>query len=52
MVSGIVLYSEDSKNEIKKYLNSAAAYIRPGSGLLNSPYVDPVERVIYNMTGD
>lgn len=52
MVSGGVLYTEDSKAEIKKYLSSAAAYIRPEGGLLNSPYVAPVERVIYNMTGD
>lgn len=52
MVSGGVLYTEDSIAEVKKYLNSAAAYIRPEGGLLNSPYVAPVERVIYNMTGD
>lgn len=52
MVSGVVLYSEDSKKEITNYLNSAAAYIRPEGGLLNSPYVGPVERVIFNMTGD
>lgn len=52
MVSGVVLYSDDSIAEIKQYLNSAAAYIRPEGGLLNSPYVGPVERVIHNMTGD
>lgn len=52
MVSGVVLYSDDSIAEIKQYLNSAAAYIRPEGGLLNSPYVAPVERVIHNMTGD
>lgn len=52
MISGVVLYSEDSKNEIKKYLNTAAAYIRPNDGLLNSPYTDPIDRVIHNMTGD
>lgn len=52
MVSGVVLYSEDSINEIKKYLSTAAAYIRPEGGLLNSPYVPPVQRVIHNMTGD
>ena len=52
MVSGNVLYSEDVKIEIEKYLKSAPAYIRPNDGLLNSPYTDPVERVIYNMTGD
>ena len=52
MVSGIVLYTEDSKIEIAKYMQSAAAYINPGDGLLNSPYTDPIDRVIYNMTGD
>lgn len=52
MVSGVVLYSEDSRIEIENYLSSAAAYIRPEGGLLNSPYVGPVERVIHNMTGD
>lgn len=52
MISGIVLYTEDSKKEINKYLNTAAAYIRPNDGLLNSPYTDPIDRVIHNMTGD
>lgn len=52
MVSGVVTYSEDAKEEIKKYLNTAAAYIRPNEGLHNSPYTDPIDRVIHNMTGD
>lgn len=52
MVSGNVLYSEDARREIAKYVNSAAAYIKPNDGLLNSPYTDPIDRVIYNMTGD
>lgn len=52
MISGIILYSEDSKKEIETYLNTAAAYIRPNDGLLNSPYTDPIDRVIHNMTGD
>lgn len=52
MVSGVVAYSEDSKIDVGRYLNSAAAYIRPNDGLLNSPYTDPVNRVIFNMTGD
>lgn len=52
MISGIGLYSEDARNEIAKHLASAAAYIRPNDGLINSPYVDPVQRVIFNMTGD
>lgn len=51
-VSGIVVYSEDAIAEINIYLNSAKAYIRPGDGLLNSPYTDPINRVIWNMTGD
>lgn len=51
-VSGIILYSDDSIAEVKKYLNSAAAYINPNQGLMNSPYEDPINRVIYNMTGD
>lgn len=52
MMGGIVIYSDESIEENKKYLNSASAYLDPGRGLINSPYTEPVERVIYNMTGD
>lgn len=51
-ISCIVLCSEDAKEEVRNHLNSAAAYIAAGKGLINNPYTDPVKRVLFNMTGD
>lgn len=52
MTSGVVTYSEDAIEEAHKFLSTAKGYIRPGEGLMNSPYTDPINRVIWNMTGD
>lgn len=51
-VSGIALYTEDAIKEIDSYLKSPEAYLKPGGGILNNPYTDPIQRVIFNMTGD
>ena len=45
-------YTKDAVKEINDYLNSPAAYLSSKDGLVNSPTIDPVKRVIKNMTGD
>lgn len=46
------VYTKDAVKEINDYLNSPAAYLSSKDGLVNSPTIDPVKRVIKNMTGD
>lgn len=46
------VYTKDAVKEINDYLNSPAAYLSSMNGLVNSPTIDPVKRVIKNMTGD
>ena len=46
------VYTKDAVKEINDYLNSPAAYLSSKNGLVNSPTIDPVKRVIKNMTGD
>lgn len=46
------VYTKEAVKEIHDFLNSSKAYVSTRGGLLNSPSVDPVVRVIFNMTGD
>lgn len=46
------VYTQEAVKEVTEYLNSAKAYVGTKQGLVNSPSVDPVVRVIRNMTGD
>ena len=46
------VYTKESVKEINDFLNSSRAYVSTKGGLLNSPSVDPVIRVIINMTGE
>lgn len=46
------VYTREAVKEVDDYLNSAKAYVDTKQGLINSPSVDPVMRVIRNMTGD
>lgn len=46
------VYTQEAVQEVTDYLNSAKAYVGTKQGLVNSPSVDPVLRVIKNMTGD
>lgn len=46
------VYTKEAVQEVRDFLNSAKAYVSTKQGLLNSPSVDPVLRVIQNMTGD
>lgn len=46
------VYTNEAVAEVDTYLNSARAYVSTKQRLNNSPSVDPVLRVIKNMTGD
>lgn len=46
------VYTKEAVAEIHAFLNSSKAYVSTRGGLLNSPSVDPVVRVIFNMTGE
>lgn len=52
IISAIGITTDEARNEVSKYLQSASAHIAPGRGLLNNPFTDPVKRVVLNMTGD
>lgn len=44
--------SEEAKEDTKKYLNSLTAHIDVDGKMIASPLVDPIQRIIYNMTGE
>lgn len=44
--------SEEAKEDTKKYLNSLTAHIDVDGRMIASPLVDPIKRIIYNMTGE
>lgn len=52
MMSSNYLYSDESKQELKRLLDSASHYIDPRGGLRSSPSVYTVELVAHNLTGD
>lgn len=43
--------SDESKEAVAKYLDSLAAHIGADGDMIGSPLIDPVQRVIWNMTG-
>lgn len=47
--SQIAVYTEESLKEVSAHLNSASAYINPKGGLLNSPFIDTVHRVVVGL---
>lgn len=51
-MSAIPVFTETSKKEVKDYLNSPEAYIDGDKKMIASSYVDSVERVLFNITGD
>jgi len=50
--SGNIVYTKESIDEAWRNTNKAANYINPRGGLLASPIVETVERVLFNFTGD
>lgn len=52
MMSCTILYADESITDVAAYLGKAVAYVNPRGGLLASPLVDTVRRVIYNFSGD
>lgn len=51
-MSATILYSDDAIEEAHTILNKASTYLNPRGGYYASPFVDTVERVLFNMTGD
>lgn len=51
-MSSNILFTEEAIDEVHEYLSKAVAYVNPRGGLLASPIVETVERVLYNFTGD
>lgn len=47
-----ILFTDEANDEVRQYLTKAVAYVNPRGGLLASPIVDTVERVLFNFTGD
>ena len=43
--------SEEAKEDTLKYLNSLNAHIDVDGNMIASPLVDPIQRIIFNMTG-
>ena len=48
-----IVFTDEAIQEVNDNLNKLSAYINTRSGgLLSTPMVDTVERVIFNMSGD
>lgn len=47
-----IAFTDEATEEVHQYLSKAVAYVNPRGGLLASPIVDIVERVLFNFTGD
>lgn len=52
MCNNNICYSEEAKRDSLSYLNSMNAHIDSDGGIIASPFIDVVNMVIYNMTGD
>lgn len=46
------IFSDESRLAIKNYLNSKAAYLNSAGQLLNNPFHETLERILYSLTGD
>ena len=51
-MSNNIVLTEEANQEARDYLSKAKAYVNPRGGLLASPIVNTVERVLFNFTGD
>ena len=52
MVNFNPIFSDESRLAVKKYLNSKAAYLDSAGKLLNNPFHETLERILYSLTGD
>ncbi len=46
------IFTDEARLAVKKYLNSLAAYINSAGKLLNNPFSETLERVVWSLTGD
>ena len=51
-MSAISILTQSARQEIYEYLNTPQAYINGDKEMLASAYVDSVQRVLANITGD
>ena len=51
-MSGNALYTDEAVEEVQRLLNKASSYVNPRGGLLASPSIESVQRVVMNYTGD
>ena len=42
----------ESLEAVNKYINSVMAYIGVEGDMIASPLIDPIKRIIYNLSGD
>lgn len=50
--SSLSIFLDDAREEVYSYLNSPEAYINGDKKMIATAYVDSVERVLINITGD
>ena len=50
--SSLSLFLDDSRQQVYDYLNSTSSYINGDKKMIATAYVDSVERVLVNITGD
>lgn len=50
-VSNNIVYTQEAKEEIDKYLNSRSAHVDPAGGMRASAHIDTTALVMHNMTG-
>ena len=48
--SGTALYSDESINEIKKFLSKRASYVGTDGKFISSVNVDTVQLIVHNLT--
>lgn len=50
--SSLSIFLDDAREEVYEYLRKPEAYINGDKRMLSSAYVDSIERVLFNITGD
>ena len=46
------IFTLEARKAIKDYLNSKAAYLNSAGQLLNDPFSETLERVLWSLSGD
>ena len=51
-MSGNALYTDEAVEEVRRLMGKASSYVNPRGGLLASPTIESVRRIVMNYTGD